>query len=74
MSEVFNLASNFGKAVINHAKDGFKKTDDKIFNQRIEICKSCEFYNSASNRCNRCGCFLDIKAAWNSEKCPIGKW
>jgi hypothetical protein len=59
---------------MEHAKDGFKNVDDKIFNERIDICKSCEFYNKSYNKCNVCGCFLDIKATWNSEKCPTGKW
>jgi len=74
MSDIFNLAGRFGKSAINHAKDGFKKVDDDLYNQRIEICKGCEFFNAESDRCKKCGCFLKIKASWNSEKCPLDKW
>jgi hypothetical protein len=74
MSEAFNMAGRFTKSAFNHAKDGFKKVDEETFNQRLEICKSCEFFNSESIRCGKCGCFLNIKASWNSEKCPIDKW
>ena len=41
MSEVFNLASKFSKAVFNHAKDGFKKVEPEIYDKRISICQSC---------------------------------
>lgn len=74
MSDVFNLAGKFGKSLFSHAKDGFKKVDTEIFNNRMEICRSCPLFNSKENRCNECGCFLNIKASWNSEKCPIDKW
>lgn len=74
MSEVFNLANKFGKALINHAKDGFKKADTELYNKRIDICTTCEFFNAEQKRCNNCGCFLEFKASWNSEKCPVDKW
>lgn len=74
MSEVFNLANKFSKAVFNHAKDGFKKVDTETYDKRISICHSCEFFNAEHNKCNNCGCFLEFKAAWNSEKCPVDKW
>ena len=74
MSEVFNLAGKFGKAVFNHAKDGFKKVDDETFSKRMEICKSCDLFNSEQDRCMQCGCFLNVKASWKSEKCPVDKW
>lgn len=74
MNDIFNLAGRLGKAAFNHAKDGFKHVDEEIYNKRIEICKSCEFYDAESNRCKSCGCYLAMKAKWNSEKCPHDKW
>lgn len=74
MSQVFNLAGRFGKSVFNHAKDGFKTVDSEIFEKRMSICKSCPFFNSEQVRCDKCGCFLNVKASWNSEKCPVDKW
>ena len=74
MNDIFNLAGRFGKSAFNHAKDRFKHVDDEIYNKRMEICKGCEKFNPESVRCNDCGCFLEIKAKWNSEKCPLEKW
>lgn len=74
MSEAFNMAGRFTKSAFNHAKDGFKKVNEETFNQRLEICKKCDLFDSSQVRCKNCGCFLNIKASWNSEKCPIDKW
>lgn len=74
MSDIFNLAGKLGKAAFEHAKDGFKKVSDEEFENRMQICRGCEFFDADSSRCKNCGCFLKIKASWNSEKCPIDKW
>jgi len=74
MNNVVNLARNFGNSVINHIADGLKQAPEEEFNKRMNICKSCDQYDSVSIRCNNCGCFLKVKASWNSEKCPLNKW
>ena len=74
MNDIFNLAGRLGKAAFNHAKDGFKKVDDETFNGRMDICRGCEHFNKETTQCNSCGCYLNVKAAWNSEKCPLDKW
>ena len=74
MSDIFTLANNFGRSAYEHMKDGFKKVTDEGFQKRLDICKTCEYHNANTNQCNKCGCFLKIKASWNSEKCPIDKW
>lgn len=57
---------------------------DEIYNERIEICKSCQYYDDSlvdpNNpeekiiRCMSCGCWLKAKARWSLDSCPIGKW
>ena len=42
------------------------------FKKRLEICNKCEFLKDG--RCVKCGCFMNIKARWETTKCPIGKW
>lgn len=74
MSDIVNLAKNFGNSVVNHIADGLKQASEEEYNKRIDICKTCEKYDAGSNRCGQCGCFLKIKASWNSEKCPLNKW
>jgi uncharacterized paraquat-inducible protein A len=43
-------------------------------NQRLEICKGCEFFDASQDRCTKCGCKMAIKTYLRAEKCPIGKW
>ena len=43
-------------------------------NQRLEICKKCEFFESIRERCGKCGCFMAVKTYLKAEKCPVGKW
>ena len=72
--DVFTLAKNFGNSVANHLADGMRKVTDEQLNNRIEICKTCDKFDAQEHRCKHCGCFLNIKASWNSEKCPLDKW
>jgi hypothetical protein len=49
------------------------KLQDKS-NERLEICKACEEYDSDTSRCKKCGCFMKAKTMWPSSKCPLDKW
>jgi len=42
--------------------------------QRMSLCRMCEMYDPAQNRCNACGCFLAAKTAFRSAECDLGKW
>lgn len=42
--------------------------------QRLEICKTCEFLTPVTNRCQKCGCFMNFKVSLPSSTCPIGNW
>lgn len=74
MSEIFNRAKSFSSSVANHMADGFKQVPEEEYNRRIDICQKCDQYDASSHRCGHCGCFLKLKASWNSEKCPLNKW
>lgn len=65
---------NFTKSIINHISSGMIKVSDSVKQERMNICKSCPFFNSENITCNKCGCFLEIKTGWASEKCPEDKW
>ena len=47
--------------------------DQDIIDKRLGICKDCEFFTENS-RCEKCGCFMKIKARVATVACPIGKW
>lgn len=65
---------NFSKAVVKHARNKFKKVDELIYRQRLEICNGCEFHSNGRCTHKACGCYLATKAWWASENCPIAKW
>ncbi len=65
-------AMNFTKAAARHVANGLKNVPTKVYNSRMELCNDCE--KLSNGECSECGCIVKLKAAWGSEKCPIGKW
>lgn len=61
-------------SIINYTKSGFKNVSKEIKSKRLNICSSCEYYNSTFKQCGQCGCLLEIKTMWATEKCPLDKW
>ena len=61
-------------STIKYIEDGAIDVSEDIFNNRISICSSCHLYDVNRKKCTKCGCFLDIKARWATESCPLGKW
>lgn len=71
------MAANFASASIDELKAIFKNKEPvsaELKQERMDICRSCEMFDPTFKRCKHCGCFLDMKTAWRSQKCPIGKW
>lgn len=50
------------------------RSNEELVAYRLEICKSCEFYKHATNRCGKCGCFMSMKTTLKKASCPVGKW
>ena len=71
---LLDKTKNFVGAVSRFAMSGFETVDSETKNSRLEICNSCDRMNKENRTCLECGCFLDIKTGWATEKCPIGKW
>jgi len=71
---ILEKTANITKSFFNHAVNGFKTVNDSIQIERFEICKKCELYEESNKTCKECGCYLEIKTLWASEKCPLGKW
>jgi uncharacterized paraquat-inducible protein A len=72
------MAKNLGNDVIKTVKSvasGNPLTSNSLeANNRKEICKSCQFFNSAQDRCTKCGCNMAVKVYLKASNCPIGKW
>lgn len=71
---VKNLGNSLVRNIQSMAAGNPLKISDAEANSRLEICKGCEFFNSDSQRCTKCGCYMAVKTYLKAEKCPVGKW
>ena len=49
-------------------------TSDKVYNERLAICKACVYYFKPTGQCKRCLCFMRIKARLATLSCPEKYW
>lgn len=74
----FSKPAKISSAFKDWALAGFPITKKEKFDERMNICKLCEFWdNSAFNKtgkCKKCGCSTLAKLRMQTEKCPISKW
>ena len=71
---IFDKIQNLAGSIFSHVSNSFENVNSDIKLQRLSICNSCEFLDKDSKSCNVCGCFVEVKTSWASEKCPIDKW
>mgnify|MGYP003635281821 FL=1 len=64
---------NYFKAVAKRVLGGFENVDNATYYDRTFICSRCPKLNEA-RECTECGCPVETKAAWKTEKCPLNKW
>jgi len=64
----------FARAVARHIRSGRKKVSDEAYEARLAVCRPCRFRRPGKWQCSKCGCGLKMKAAWQSERCPVGLW
>ena len=66
------------KAVFNHMFTCIAQLDEEIkvstegYEQRLKICKEC--LSLVNGMCKHCGCFVEMRAAINTNRCPNKKW
>ncbi len=67
-------AMNFTKALAKHAKNGARLVKDSVFELRMAECLTCP--ERTGDVCSKCGCPVEAKTSWASEKCPLAepKW
>ncbi len=71
---IINRGKNLTKAIIKHAQNNCEFIEPEMYEERINICNSCDYRNGRICTHPSCGCYLDEKAWWASENCPINKW
>ena len=52
--------------------DADTKTAQKIYAERLNTCKECDFLEAGT--CLACGCYVELRAAVKKSKCPYKKW
>lgn len=69
-----NLAKFSFDLIKNALHGGALNSSVEVQSERLEICKTCDFYDGIQVRCKECGCFLHPKVSFALSTCNIGKW
>lgn len=48
------------------------KASKKEYEERLNICKKCDFLQDGM--CRACGCFVELRAAIKNNSCSYNKW
>jgi hypothetical protein len=76
---ILEKASNLVNAVIEWAENDFENVPKHVFNERLTICQTCEFWNPKGwfglGECTKCGCSA-AKLYLPDQMCPLlePKW
>jgi len=49
-----------------------KTASAEMVHKRLRTCAACRHHTGV--RCRICGCFTNLKARMDHERCPIAKW
>ena len=66
--------NSFMRAAAKFAAAGFTKSSREVYDSRVLKCLACISYDVKNDECNECGCRIDIKASWSTERCPKDRW
>ncbi len=48
------------------------KAPESLYQDRLEVCKKCEMLLAGMCRC--CGCYVELRAAIEKNRCPREHW
>ena len=51
-----------------------ERVDDEEKERRLSICRTCPQFRARTQRCSRCGCFMNLKTLLHEANCPDGLW
>lgn len=68
---VLEMAKQFVTATVKEIVSTESVSPETV-DLRRKICGECEHFRE--NRCNLCGCFVQLKIEYATAKCPINKW
>ena len=55
-------------------KENTEQVNLSMQQQRMQICRKCEFFDQEYTSCGLCGCYLPIKTYFKFFECPTGQW
>jgi len=67
VQSIQNSIDEFGQTT------GLKLSEEQR-NQRLDICKTCQYFFKPTTTCMKCGCFMAVKTYIPRVSCPVGKW
>lgn len=50
------------------------RSENDEIERRLSICRECPFFLKRTERCSKCGCFMQLKSTLKQAKCPVGNW
>lgn len=68
-----NLMKDGAKIAANALSGNTTLVEDSVRESRLSICRACPKF-TPQERCTECGCFMKVKAAFITSKCPLEKW
>ena len=71
-----NVSRAVLRAGMTLATHGSIRVSDDEKARRLYVCGQCEWFRPSDERCAhaRCACYLRVKTALRSERCPAGRW
>ncbi len=67
-------ALTFAWALWRHWRAGRPRASAAVLALRLAACAACPDLDQERRACNRCGCPVDRKARWATERCPANRW
>ena len=49
-----------------------EKAPDELYEERLSLCTKCD--SLLAGTCQKCGCYVEIRAASRRSACPARKW
>ncbi|MBQ7678971.1 MAG: hypothetical protein IJT34_03885 [Butyrivibrio sp.] len=49
-----------------------ERASDAVYEKRLEVCRACDRLLDAT--CQKCGCYVEIRALARTAHCPGKKW
>jgi hypothetical protein len=75
---VTDMARSLSGSVFRLMKKGYEVVSPEVFESRLAICHTCEFWEPrafrGTGRCGKCGCSTMAKLKLSTERCPVDKW